>query len=169
MNESKSQSEGLDVQRQVLVVEDNENVRDLLKRLVANLGYQAVEARRAKDALAHLEKKRMDLMLLDLQMPGGSGLDLLRVLRKRKIEVPTVVVSAYISVAIAQQLADLGVRGIVAKPFKMERIIDEVQNILLEENVAAHSSHQCPECSTPVDPDDNFCKKCGHNLEKHST
>ena len=63
-------------------------------------------------------------------MPGASGMDLLTVLQRRRLQVPVIVVSAYVSQDIAGQLAEKGVRGIVAKPFKKERIEGEIRRVL---------------------------------------
>ena len=116
--------------RQILVVEDEEGVRSVLKEIVENLDCKVLEAKNVKEAMAHLEKWSVDLMLLDLHLGGANGIDLLRVLHRRNWRVPTVVVSAYISAETAKELVDLGVLGMVSKPFKMDRIVSEIQRIL---------------------------------------
>ena len=63
-------------------------------------------------------------------MPGASGKDLLTVLQRRRLEVPIIIVSAYVSQDIAGQFAEKGVKGIVAKPFKKDRIEGEVRRVL---------------------------------------
>jgi DNA-binding NtrC family response regulator len=114
----------------ILVVDDDENMRDLLKLMVTQVGCEAIEVDRAKDALDHIEKGHAHMMLLDLQMPGASGLDLLRSMRRHRVWVPTVVVSGFISPDAAKQLAQLGVQGMVAKPFTKERVLGEIQKVI---------------------------------------
>jgi len=62
-------------------------------------------------------------------MPGASGLDVLKVLRRRRIQTPTIIVSAHVSADVAQELAELGISGIVAKPFRRERLEAEIKKI----------------------------------------
>ena len=62
----------------MLVVDDYAAMRDLLELMVAQVGCEPIEVDLAKDALDHIEKGQAHMMLLDLQMPGASGLNLLR-------------------------------------------------------------------------------------------
>jgi DNA-binding NtrC family response regulator len=169
MGVAESRKDDEQTQGKILVVEDDKEVRDLMKELVARLGYAPLEAQNAKDALSHLEKERVDLMLLDLRMSGASGLDLLKLLNRREMQVPTIVVSAYVSPTTAKALLQLGVRGIVAKPFKVDRVLEEVEKVLQESgDEGDEDAAKCPKCSAAVDPDDNFCRRCGQNLTSDS-
>ena len=113
----------------ILVVDDEPEMRAMLQMMLSRIGCDTVEASRATEALAHIQKGRADVMLLDLRMPGANGVELLRTLQRRGIRLPTVVVSAFISAEVAAQFAELGVVGMVAKPFKQERILREVQKV----------------------------------------
>ena len=113
----------------ILVVDDEPEMRAMLQMMLSRIGCDTVEASKATEALAHIQKGRADVMLLDLRMPGASGVDLLRTLHRRNVRVPTVVVSGYISADVAAQFTELGVVGMVAKPFKQERILSEVQKV----------------------------------------
>ncbi len=115
---------------QILVVEDDPQMSALLQLMVTRMGHKPVEATKATEALDHIQKGHADLMLLDLQMPGASGVDLLRTLRRRNLRVPTIVVSGFISADAAKLLSELGVLSLVAKPFEQERIIGEIQKVL---------------------------------------
>ena len=105
-------------------------MRELLTLMVERLGGEPLEVGKAKDAMDHLEHGRADAMLLDLQMPRANGIDLLRAMRRRRLWVPTVVVSAFISNEAAEQLTNLGVSGMVANPFDKERMLEEIQKII---------------------------------------
>jgi DNA-binding NtrC family response regulator len=113
----------------VLIVDDEPDMRAMLQLMLSRNGCDTVEASKATEALAHIQKGRADIMLLDLRMPGASGIDLLRSLQRRNVRLPTIVVSAYISAEVAAQFKELGVLGMVAKPFKQERILSEVQRV----------------------------------------
>jgi len=114
----------------ILVVEDEEVIRDLLRKVGEGLGCEVVEAERGRDALDLMEKAPIHLMLLDLHLPGGDGLELLKVLRRRGMRVPTIIVTAFISTRVAQEAKQLGVNSVVAKPFRMDRIAGEIQRVL---------------------------------------
>ncbi len=102
----------------ILIVEDDEDMRGLLVETVNRLGYSATATEKAKEALASIERGDIDLVMLDLKMPGVGGLDLLKVIRRRQFPIPVIVVSGFISEDIAKTLAATGVQGMVAKPFK---------------------------------------------------
>jgi DNA-binding NtrC family response regulator len=105
----------------ILVVDDEEDVRTLLTTLIEKMGHESVETGRAKDALTLIERGKADLMLLDLNMPGVTGLELLKLIRRRRIMIPVVVVSAHVSAEIAKELSNLNIQGVLAKPFKRDR------------------------------------------------
>ncbi len=111
----------------VLVVEDDDQMRAMLELLLSRLGCKSIAVDKATEALRPIEKGQANLLLLDLHLPGTSGLDLLRTIRRRNLPVPAVIVSAYISEEAAQSCAKLGVTGMVAKPFEQERLATEIR------------------------------------------
>ena len=115
---------------QVLVVDDDPEVCKMVERIVESMGHACISAGRAKDAMVHILKGDADLLLLDLKMPGITGMDLLRSLRRRHMRLPTIVISAFISPDVAKQLAELGVRNMLVKPFERARLVLEIQQLL---------------------------------------
>jgi CheY-like chemotaxis protein len=67
--------------------------------------------------------------VLDLKMPGVGGLELLKVIRRRHFSIPVIVVSGFISQDVAKALAATGVQGMVAKPFKQDRLEEELDRV----------------------------------------
>jgi len=113
-----------------LIVDDEPEIRAILTEVVSRVGAIALEASKATDAITQIETYRVDLLLLDIQMQGASGIDLLRLMRRRHLRVPTIVISAFVSGDMAANLAQLGVNGIVAKPFTPNRIAQEIDKVL---------------------------------------
>ena len=109
-----------------MIVDDEEDVRDMLAILVTKMGYESIPVGKPRDALVQIERGNADLLLLDLNMPGATGLDMLKILRRRRIMIPTIIVSAHVSSDVTQQLAELHISGIVAKPFKKDRLEAEI-------------------------------------------
>lgn len=116
----------------VLVCEDDSNLRTLI-RLALGDGYEIHEAATGPDALALLEHAKPDLIVLDLMLPGLSGLDLLTEIRTAEghQKTPVVVISAWAHSDEAAVAA--GADRFVAKPFDPEELLATVET-LLEDN-----------------------------------
>ena len=131
--EPDSQSTGSDEPKlpaSILIVDDDDQVRRLLNRLLETAGYNPIEAERGREAIVVLEENDVDLMLLDINLRVGSGIEVLRILRRRQIEVPTIIISGYVSTGVTEQLMELGVDNIMAKPFHTDRILEEIEKTL---------------------------------------
>lgn len=103
----------------LLVVDDSKSSRQLSVALVQGLcGARAVciEAACGEDALETLARQKVDLVLLDLTMPGISGYDVLAELRRRHLAVPVIVISADIQKLAKERVAALGAIGFIEKP-----------------------------------------------------
>lgn len=117
--------------RTVLLLEDNDSVRELLKVLLETEGYSIIEAANGKDGLDKAESLNPDLMILDLMMPGVDGESVLRTMRRhsRLSKVPVLVVSGkYESL---QNLRDLiGEENIFPKPFEPSKMLDRIGELI---------------------------------------
>jgi PAS domain S-box-containing protein len=79
----------------VLVVEDNDHVREFAISLLEEMGYRAVPAACAEEALERLEREPVDILFSDVVMPGLSGVDLARLARAKRPDVPVILASGY--------------------------------------------------------------------------
>ena len=79
----------------ILIVDDEEVLQDVLTSLVRKEGYMTHSARTGEEALVLLEREEIDLVLLDLMLPGMSGHEVLRQIRQRDPEQVVVVITAY--------------------------------------------------------------------------
>ncbi|MGZ6988600.1 MAG: response regulator, partial [Thermoanaerobaculia bacterium] len=81
----------------LLVIDDEAGIREMLTILFQKDGYRVTSARGCAEGLAALEATSPDLVMTDLKMPDGSGLDVLRKVRESKQETPVVMITAYSS------------------------------------------------------------------------
>ena len=101
----------------ILVVDDEEPVRDVLCEYLESQGFGVEAAPDGETALAALGRHRPDLVLLDVRMPGLDGVEVLRRMRHAAPHVPVIMVTANESVGLAREMLELGAFDYVAKPF----------------------------------------------------
>ncbi len=116
------------VSLRVLLVEDEASFRQVIGRNLSSRGHEVLEAATASEAIKAALESSPDLLLLDINLPDRSGWDVLRELRGRGIEVPTVVVSA---VRVSPtRLAEFKPLAYLPKPFPLDallRVVEEVR------------------------------------------
>jgi signal transduction histidine kinase/CheY-like chemotaxis protein len=117
----------------VLIVEDSLDVLAFLAEDVLPYhGYRALSATTGEEGLAKLASGRPDLLLLDLELPDMSGLDILRRVQEDESDIPTVLMTAYGSESIAVEAFRLGVRDYIIKPFTTGQVIEVLERTLTE-------------------------------------
>jgi two-component system KDP operon response regulator KdpE len=113
----------------VLVVDDEPPIRKLLQMGLGTQGYQTIDAPNAKTAL-DLMAEAPDLVILDLGLPDMQGLELLREIRKRREDLPVVVLSSRGDEAAKVAALDLGADDYVTKPFGMDELLARMRTAL---------------------------------------
>ncbi|UCE72082.1 MAG: response regulator [Nitrospiraceae bacterium] len=81
--------------KKILVVDDEHNIRLLLKEELSDEGYDVILAENGSTALALIKEERPDLVTLDIKMPGEDGLSVLRKIREIEYDLPVIICSAY--------------------------------------------------------------------------
>jgi DNA-binding NtrC family response regulator len=118
----------------VLVVDDEKNIRRTLDMVLSGEGYRVIEAGTAEEALKRLSNadQPVDLMLLDLNLPGMNGLDALERLRADDStkDLPVIVISGHATVHDAVAAIKLGASDFFEKPLNRERVLVSVQNCI---------------------------------------
>jgi len=109
--------------RRVLVVEDDAVVLGLLTKIIGEAGYDVVGAPTGEAALAELDKQLFDAVLLDLNLPGVQGMDVLSVGPTLQTDVPFIVMTAFGSVDTAVEAMKRGAFDYVSKPFRTEELL----------------------------------------------
>jgi len=112
----------------ILVVDDEEQMVSTLTEILFDKGYQVLQALSGDEAVAIFDQKPVDLVLLDLQMPGLSGADVLRHIRTKAPQTRVVIVTAFPE--RENEVKPLGYDGFIQKPFAMENLIRTVDALL---------------------------------------
>ena len=114
----------------VMVVDDQERMRSMLCRLLVAEGHVTKSIPDGETALDRLASDEVDLVLLDLVLPGANGLQVLMRLRDRGFRAPVIVLSAVPDVAARVDALDLGAVDFVPKPFHTPELMARVRRIL---------------------------------------
>jgi DNA-binding response OmpR family regulator len=114
----------------ILIVDDHDRIRTGIARLLATQGHQTVEAANGDEALLALATNDVDLVVLDLVMPGTNGMQLIGILRGQGSTVPVIVLSAVEDVAARVQALDLGAVDFIGKPFVPAELLARVRRQL---------------------------------------
>jgi len=106
----------------VLVVEDEPDVSAVFRDFLIELGHEAVLVRSAEAAIAKLERERPDAIILDINLPGLSGLDFLQLAPVRDSGLPIVAVSGVVTESQARECLRLGAFDFLGKPVAFDRL-----------------------------------------------
>ena len=109
----------------VLIVEDEEILRRTLAHWISLVGFRVVTAHDCRTAVEQVTSLRPHVMLLDLLIPGGGGLQVLRTLRAMGSDVPTVVLTGHQSPAYGFEAKQLGVKELFEKPLSSREALAE--------------------------------------------
>jgi PAS domain S-box-containing protein len=119
----------------ILVVEDEEEVREVAERILQDFGFQTIPAVDGRDALDVMESRGsgMTAILMDLSMPRMGGQEALRQLRQSWPDLPVIMMSGYTEEAVASQFSDAGpgVTAFLQKPFFAEDLIGVLRRVLV--------------------------------------
>jgi CheY-like chemotaxis protein len=124
----------------VLVLDDDPSVRALMALVVESGGNRAVAVDSVAGALAELDRRPVDLVVTDLNMPGPGGLELLAALSARPAAPPAIVVSGSAEESELRAARLLGARAVVAKPFGFAELRREVAAVLSPARLLAHAA-----------------------------
>ena len=123
----------------ILIVDDEESVRDSLYNWFIEDGYRVETAENAKKALAMLESENFDIILADIKMPGMDGLEMLKAIKSLRKESIVIIMTAFATVDTAVQALKDGAFDYVTKPFDPDDLSHLIRNAskqiaLTEEN-----------------------------------
>jgi two-component system response regulator PilR (NtrC family) len=107
----------------ILIIDDEEVLQDVLTVLLRKEGHQTLSAFSGEDGLEMLDREEMDLVLLDLMLPGMHGMQVLREMRRKHPDVVVVVITAFSSIESAIEAMREGAFHYIPKPFKNEEVL----------------------------------------------
>jgi len=124
---------------QVLVVEDDGELRELLARLLGDEGYLVDTAPDGQAGLHRALTRRYDAMIIDRGLPGVEGLDLIGRLRRQGIATPVLVLTAYGAVADRVAGLDAGAEDYLVKPFEVDELLARVRALIRRAHASPES------------------------------
>ena len=147
----------------VLIVEDEKNIVDILRFNLQRAGYQTLEAYDGEDGLAQAVSANPDLILLDIMLPGGSGLSILEELKKLKKRESVIIVSAKDSIEDKVTGLDLGADDYLAKPFHLAELHARVKSVIRRHQTDGNTEIEIENLT--VRPDDHTVFINGEELK----
>jgi FixJ family two-component response regulator len=114
----------------VFVVDDDAAMRDSLRWLIESVGLRVEAYATADDFLARWDPERPGCLVLDVRMPGMSGLDLQGELAQREVRLPTIVITGHADVPMAVRAVKAGALDFVQKPFSDQLLLDRIRQAL---------------------------------------
>jgi DNA-binding NtrC family response regulator len=106
----------------ILIIEDDDEMRSLLRDFFKEEGFETVSADKGSEAFRKLVKEPFDLIITDIRMPGLSGLDILPRIKKLQPEVPIIVITAFGSEDVHRKVFERGATAYLEKPILLNNL-----------------------------------------------
>jgi len=147
----------------ILVIDDDESLRDTIGMMLEQEGFRAVEAADGKTGFERAMTLKPDLVLVDLRLPGMSGIEICKQLRAARVATPIVVLSAVGDEVDKVLLLEIGADDYVVKPFGTRELMARIRAVLRR---AAPDAHKVAHFSdTEVDFERRTVKRKGEDLK----
>lgn len=121
-----------DYPKKILIVDDNEDSRDLVVKVLKNRGYQMVEAVDGEDALEKAESENPDIILLDISIPKLDGYEVTRRLKSREKfrNIPIIALTAHAMKGDKEKALQAGYDGYISKPISIHELPEQIKSYL---------------------------------------
>lgn len=125
----------MNLKKKILIVDDDQFMRELLIEKLSGLGYDVYSVSESILALTTIKENKPDLILLDILLPGLSGLETLNVLRAddQSLKIPVILISRLDEPELIRTAKRLGADDYLVKPFTAEVLIEKIKKLLGEQ------------------------------------
>ncbi len=127
--------------KSILIVDDEESVRESLDKVLKRAGYLTLTAGSGEEALGLMAEKTADLVLTDLRMPGSDGISLLKNLKKKYPDTEVILLTGYGTIEIAVEAIKEGAYDFITKPPKKAVILSTVERAIERQNLAQENKY----------------------------
>jgi len=114
----------------ILIVDDDINLCNALSDELKEVGYETDFVSDGNQALTFLTEKQVDLVLLDLKMPGKDGFEVLKEMGEKSIKSKVIVLTAYADVKSAIDSAKMGASDFISKPYDLDELLITIRKVL---------------------------------------
>lgn len=114
----------------ILVIDDDADMRRVLSDVLVDSGFRVMEASTGQEGIGVAESEPVDAVILDKEMPGMNGLDVLSFLRRRRPGLPIIVITAFGGREDAEESRRRGAWFYLEKPFRMATVVEAVQAVI---------------------------------------
>ncbi len=118
--------------KRILVADDTEEVRELVREILMMGGYRVVVAKDGLEAISLIRRMKFDAIILDVNMPGADGIKVIEALRAFDLrkDTPVLMLTADKMIPTANKAFELGVKDYIGKPFAASDLIEKVRRLL---------------------------------------
>ncbi len=149
----------------ILIVEDEQKISRVLQLELEYESYETEVADNGKDALRFIEEKEWDLVLLDIMLPGLSGLEVLRRVRRFDEETPIILLTARDEIHDKVSGLDLGADDYITKPFQIEELLARIRVHLRKPKRRKDTQDELTVANLKVNPSAREVTRDGKNIE----
>jgi DNA-binding response OmpR family regulator len=114
----------------ILFVDDDAELREIVKDQLTAAGYELDEAIDGETAITKLTKEDYDLILLDITMPGATGMDVLKFIKEKSLECRVIMLTGMVGLSVAIDSLKLGADDYITKPYHMEYLLASIKRSL---------------------------------------
>lgn len=119
----------------ILVVDDEKSIRNSLRGVLEDEGYEVKEADSGESALELIKRERFDIIFLDVWLPGIDGIDVLMKLKEREDSAPVIMISGHANIETAVKATKIGAYDFLEKPLSSERVLLTIKNALKQKKL----------------------------------
>jgi two-component system, OmpR family, KDP operon response regulator KdpE len=148
----------------VLIVDDERSIRLSLRTILANLGFDIVEAARGEEALALVRMAQFDAVLLDINMPGMGGVEVCRLIRKVSPRLPIIMLTVQGSEDRKVEALDSGADDYITKPFQLRELTARLRAAVRRNKALEDTESPIAIGEVTIDPSRHLVEKRGQAI-----